>query len=77
MLYGEVSFEKGEFFEQNFDMFNLMWIVEMLIVEMIVMLFGGFWGGVGELIIVVVLLVVLNVIFVVMGKCVRNFLIKD
>lgn len=47
----------------------------MLVVEVLVVFLGGFWGGVGEFIIVVVVLVVLNVIFVVMGKCICELLL--
>lgn len=77
MLYGEITFEKGEAQQLNFDTFNSMLISEMPEVETIVMPSGGWWGGVGEPTIAVAAPAVLNAIFAATGKRVRNLPIRD
>lgn len=76
MLHQEMTFEKGEVQQRNFDTYNSMRIAEMPDVETIVMPSGGFWGGVGEPTIAVAPPAVLNAIFAATGKRVRQLPIK-
>lgn len=77
MLFGEVTFDKGEAQELNFDTFNSMRIADMPEVETIIMPSGGFWGGVGEPTIAVAAPSVLNAIYAATGKRIRQLPIKD
>ena len=77
MLHEEITFEKGETQQKNFNTYNSMRIAEMPEVETLVMPSGGFWGGVGEPTIAVAPPAVLNAIFAATGKRLRHLPIKD
>jgi isoquinoline 1-oxidoreductase beta subunit len=77
LLYGACTVKDGRIEQENFDTYNLLRIDEMPKVESIVMPSGGFWGGVGEPTIAVAAPAVLNAIFALTGKRIRDFPLKD
>jgi isoquinoline 1-oxidoreductase subunit beta len=76
-LYQEITVKDGKVEQENFDTYPPIRIDEMPDVETIVMPSGGFWGGVGEPTIAVAAPSVLNAIFAVTGKRIRNLPIKN
>jgi isoquinoline 1-oxidoreductase beta subunit len=77
LLYGACTVKDGRIEQENFDTYNVLRMDEMPKVESIVMPSGGFWGGVGEPTIAVAAPAVLNAIFALTGKRLRDFPLKD
>lgn len=68
VMYSVIMLKDGQVKQCNFDGYYVLWMVEMLKVEVYIVLLVEVLIGVGELGVVLVGLVVVNVIFVVMGK---------
>jgi isoquinoline 1-oxidoreductase beta subunit len=76
-FYQEITVKDGKVEQENFDTYQPIRIDEMPDVESLIMPSGGFWGGVGEPTIAVGAPSVLNAIFAVTGKRIRNLPIKN
>jgi len=73
----ECTVKDGHMEQDNFHVYNSMYIAQMPKVESIVMPSGGFWGGVGEPTICVAGPAVLNALFAATGKRIRSFPLKN
>ena len=76
-LYGECTVKDGRMEQENFHTYQVLKMDEMPKVETIIMLSGGFWGGVGEPTIAVAAPAVLNAIFAATGKRIRDLPLKN
>ncbi len=77
MFYGEVAIENGCMKELNFDSYSVLRLDEMPKVQTVPVSAFDFWGGVGEPTICVIGRAVLNAVFAVTGKPIRNFPLRD
>ncbi|HSB72242.1 MAG TPA: molybdopterin cofactor-binding domain-containing protein [Candidatus Methylomirabilis sp.] len=73
----ECTVKAGRIEQQNFDTFDSMRIAQMPKVESVIVLSGGFWGGIGEPTICVAAPAVLNAFFNATGKRIRTFPLKN
>ena len=76
-LYGACTVKDGRIEQDNFSTYPALLMAQMPKVETIVMPSGGFWGGVGEPTIAVAAPAVLNAIFALTGKRIRDLPLKD
>lgn len=67
ILYSVIILKDGKVEQNNFDGYQVLWIVEMFKVEVYIVFFGEVFIGVGEFGVVFIGLVLVNVIFVVIG----------
>lgn len=76
-LLGECTIKDGRVEQHNFDTYPVMRLADMPKVEVITIPSGGFWGGVGEPTIAVAAPAVLNALFALTGRRVRNLPLKN
>jgi len=76
-LFGACTVKDGRIEQDNFNTYPALLMSQMPKVETIVMPSGGFWGGVGEPTIAVAAPAVLNAIFALTGKRIRDLPLKD
>ena len=76
-LYGECTVKDGRIEQSNFHDYPALLMAEMPKVETVILVSGGFWGGVGEPTIAVAAPAVLNAIFAATGKRIRDLPLKN
>ena len=76
-LFGACTVKDGRIEQDNFSTYPTLMMSQMPKVETIVMPSGGFWGGVGEPTIAVAAPAVLNAIYALTGKRIRELPLKD
>lgn len=75
VFYGEIIVQDGVVCQSNFYNYLMLCINEMLKVNVEILQFGKLLSGVGELGVLFVLLVFVNVFYLVIGKCFCDLLI--
>lgn len=69
--------ENGMVQQGNFDMYDLLCMKEILEVEVYIIESEDLLLGIGELVVLGVVFVVFNVIYVVIGYCLRCIFVKE
>ena len=76
-LYGEITIERGQVEQSNFDDYPMLRLAEMPRVETVILASGGFWGGVGETPVPPLAPALCNAIFAATGKRIRSLPLKN
>jgi isoquinoline 1-oxidoreductase beta subunit len=76
-LYGEITIAHGQVEQSNFNDYPMLRLAEMPRVETVIVVSGGFWGGIGETPVPPLAPALCNAIFSATGKRIRSLPLKN